>query len=78
MSSLSFKHIVKNYENIYKLGKEIIKHKEIVTAVPKSNSHAEFIKQEIRIQEFTDAIDNANKEWNDNEDSINTYWTGLS
>ncbi len=78
MSSLSFKHIVKNYENIYKLGREIIKHKEIITTAPKSNSHSEFIKQEIRIQEFTDAIDNANKEWNDNEDSINTYWTGLS
>ena len=67
----SFIRILKNYENICKLGREIIKHKEII---PKS--HMEFRNQEIRIQEFSDAIKKADKEWNPN--SVNKYWTGLS
>ena len=56
----SFIRILKNYENICKLGREIIKHKEIIT-IPKSD--IEFRNQEIRIQEFSDAIKKADKEW---------------
>lgn len=53
-----FIKILKNYENICKLGREIIKHKEII---PKT--YIEKRNQEIRIQEFSDAIKKANKEW---------------
>ena len=38
----------------------------------------EFIKQENRIQEFSDAIEEANKEWKNNPELVNPYWTGLS
>ena len=78
MSSRSFIRIVKNYENISKLGREIIKHKEIVSTVPKSDLDIEFRNQEIRIQEFSDAIKKAGVEWESSPDSVNTYWTGLS
>ena len=76
MSSRSFIRIVKNYENISKIGREIIKHKEIVSAVHKSD--IEFRNQEIRIQEFSDAIKKAETEWEKSPDSANTYWTGFS
>ena len=76
MSSRSFIRIVKNYENISKIGREIIKHKEIVSAVPKSD--IEFRNQEIRIQEFSDAIKKAETEWAVSHNSANTFWTGLS
>ena len=62
----SFIRILKNYENICKLGREIIKHKEII---PKS--HMEFRNQEICIQEFSDAIKKANKEWERSDDFTN-------
>ena len=78
MSSRSFIRIVKNYENISKLGREIIKHKEIVSAVPKSDLDIEFRNQEIRIQEFSDAIKKAETEWAVSHNSANTFWTGLS
>lgn len=78
MSSKSFLKILNNYKNIYKLGREIIKHKEIISTIPKSDLDAEFMKQENRIQEFSDAIDNANKEWINNPESVHPYWTGLS
>ena len=53
-----FIRILKNYENICKLGREIIKHKEII---PKSD--IEKRNQEILLKEFSDAIKKANKEW---------------
>ena len=57
----SFIRILKNYENICKIGREIIKHKEIINNVPKSD--IEFRNQEIRKQEFSDAIKKANRDW---------------
>jgi len=53
-----FIKILKNYENICKLGREIIKHKEII---PKT--YIEKRNQEILLKEFSDAIKKANKEW---------------
>lgn len=53
-----FIKILKKYENICKLGREIIKHKEII---PKTN--VEKRNQEILLKEFSDAIKKANKEW---------------
>ena len=75
---MSFRRIVKNYENIFKLGKQIIKHKETIRFIPPEKKDTEFIKQEIRIQEFSDAIKKAETEWEKSPDSVNTYWTGLS
>ena len=53
-----FIKILKNYENICKLGRDIIKHKEII---PKT--YIEKRNQEILLKEFSDAIKKANKEW---------------
>lgn len=53
-----FIRILKNYENICKLGREIIKHKEII---PKT--YIEKRNQEILLKEFSDAIKRADKEW---------------
>ena len=68
--------ILKNYENICHIGKKIIKHKKIINTIPKSQLDIEFRNQEIRIEEFSDAIKKADKEWNPN--TLNKYWTGLS
>ena len=78
MSAKSFLRLINNYENISKLGREIIKHKEIISAIPKSEIDIEFIKQENRIQEFSDAIERTNNEWKNNPELVNPYWTGLS
>ena len=78
MSTRSFLRIIKNYENISKIGREIIKHKEIISTIPKSEIDIEFIKQENRIQEFSDAIERTNNEWKNNPELVNPYWTGLS
>ena len=53
-----FIKILKNYEKICKLGRDIIKHKEII---PKT--YIEKRNQEILLKEFSDAIKKANKEW---------------
>jgi len=53
-----FIRILKNYENICKLGREIVKHKEII---PKT--YIEKRNQEILLKEFSDAIKKADKEW---------------
>ena len=50
--------ILKNYENICKLGREIIKHKE---NIPKT--YIEKRNKEILLKEFSDAIKKADKEW---------------
>jgi hypothetical protein len=78
MSAKSFLRLINNYENISKLGREIIKHKEIISTIPKSEIDIEFIKQENRIQKFSDAIEKTNNEWKNNPELVNPYWTGLS
>ena len=75
---MSFRRIVKNYENVFKLGKQIIKHKEAISFIPPEKRDAEFIKQEKRIDQFFDSIKYAEKDLEKNKDSINSYWTGLS
>ena len=56
-----FIKILKNYENICKLGREIIKHKEIISGIPKT--YIEKRNQEILLKEFSDAIEKADREW---------------
>ena len=74
----NFAKIVKNYEMVYRLGKEIINHKELVRRAPHAKLQEEFKKQENRIQEFVNATDEAHKEWKKNPHAVNPYWTGLS
>ena len=76
-----FISIVRNYENICRLGHEIINHKKLVSraaCVAPDKLSEEFRKQEERIERFAEEINNANAEWKKNSNSINTYWTGLS
>ena len=76
-----FISIVRNYENICRLGHEIINHKKLVcraACVAPDKLSEEFRKQEERIERFAEEINNANAEWKKNSNSINTYWTGLS
>tara|TARA_B100001142_G_scaffold163280_1_gene163325 strand:- start:939 stop:1169 length:231 start_codon:yes stop_codon:yes gene_type:complete len=74
----NFIKIVRNYENIYKLGHKIINHKDLVKKVAPNKLDEEFRKQENRIQEFVKLTEKANEEWEKNPHSVNTYWTGLS
>ena len=75
----AFTKIIKNYETVTRLGREIITHKDVVRnlALP-HHLDQEFRKQDERIQKFCDATKKADKEWKKNPYSINSYWTGLS
>ena len=73
----SFVQIVRNYENVLRIGKEIIKHKEVVSSIPKSRLDDEFRKQEGLIDSFFYETTLAHREWEKNKKSINKYWTGL-
>ncbi len=75
---MTFLRIVRNYENICKLGHEIMKHKQHVRTVPREKLGEEFLKQEKRIDEFMKATESAHKEWNKSQNTVNPYWTGLS
>ena len=74
----NFIKIVRNYEHICRLGKEIINHKDFVRRVSPSKLDKEWRKQEDRIQEFVKLTNEANEEWKNNPYSVNEYWTGLS
>tara|TARA_B110000908_G_C10261473_1_gene459567 strand:+ start:3492 stop:3692 length:201 start_codon:yes stop_codon:yes gene_type:complete len=56
-----FIRILKNYENICKIGKDIIKYKEFISGIPITN--VEKRNQEILLKEFSDAIEKADREW---------------
>ena len=74
----NFIKIVRNYENICKLGRKIINHKDLVRRAAPEKLDEEFRKQEERIQEFIKLTEKANTEWEKNPYSVNPYWTGLS
>tara|TARA_Y100001970_G_scaffold231166_1_gene287257 strand:- start:41 stop:268 length:228 start_codon:yes stop_codon:yes gene_type:complete len=75
---MSFTKIVKNYGRVFRLGQDIIKHKEKICFVAPEKKDEEFIKQEKRIDDFFESIKKAENEWKKNQHSINSYWTGLS
>mgnify|MGYP001179827731 CR=1 FL=1 len=75
---ISFKRIVKNYEQAYKLGIKIIEHRNFIRQVPPENLEKEFNKQEERIQKFVKLTEKADEEWKEHPYSINPYWTGYS
>jgi hypothetical protein len=74
----SFIKIVRNYEQICRLGNKIINHKDLVRRAAPEKLNEEFEKQEQRIQDFIDATKKADEEWEKSPYSIHTYWTGLS
>ena len=74
----NFVKIVRNYEQICRVGKEIINHKDLVRKAAPAQLSEEFRKQEDRIQEFVEITNKAHEEWKKNPYSINEYWTGLS
>ena len=74
----NFIKVVRNYENICRLGHKIINHKDLVRSVAPDKLDEEFRKQEQRIQDFVKATDKAHEEWKKNPYSVNPYWTGLS
>ncbi len=75
---MNFSTLVKNYGNLSRLGQEIIKHKNVISQVPKKSLDAEFQKQEQRITDFIKTLEKTNTEWEKNPEIINKYWTGLS
>ena len=75
---MSFKRIVKNYEKVYRLGTQIIEHKNLVRHAKPEKLDEEFRKQENRIQEFVKLTKEADETWKNNEYYINHYWTGHS
>ena len=74
----SFIKVVRNYENICRLGHKIINLKDLVRRAAPDKLDEEFRKQEQRIQDFVKATDKAHEEWKKNPYSVNPYWTGLS
>ena len=74
----NFVRIVRNYEQISRLGRQIIAHKDLVRKIHPDKLEEEFTKQELRIQEFVEATKYADDAWKDNPHVINSYWTGLS
>tara|TARA_B110001450_G_scaffold21575_1_gene19434 strand:- start:929 stop:1129 length:201 start_codon:yes stop_codon:yes gene_type:complete len=59
----SFAKIVRNYEQIYSLGKKIIKRKNLVRFVPPDKLDEEFKKQDRLMEEFGESIKKASLEW---------------
>ena len=74
----SFKQVVKNYQNLAKLGQQIIHHKENIKHIKPSQLDNEFLKQELRIEEFFEKADQTHTQWHKNSNLIHEYWTGLS
>jgi hypothetical protein len=74
----NFVKIVRNYEQICRVGKEIINYKDLVKKASPTQLSEEFRKQDERIQEFVEITKKANGEWEKNPNSINEYWTGWS
>ena len=74
----NFIKIVRNYENICRLGHKIINHKDLVRRAAPEKLDGEFKKQEERIQQFVKLTNKAHEEWKKNPHSVNPYWTGWS
>tara|TARA_B100000035_G_scaffold1810_2_gene1554 strand:- start:938 stop:1168 length:231 start_codon:yes stop_codon:yes gene_type:complete len=74
----SFKHVVKNYENLAKLGRQIIQHKKDVKNIKSDNLEKAFFIQEQKIQQFFDDATQTHQYWIKNSNSINEFWTGHS
>ena len=74
----SFKHIVKNYENLAKLGRQIIQHKTDVKFIKTQKLDNAFLKQELKIEKFFDDAEKTHTAWKKNTQSINEFWTGHS
>ena len=73
VNSSIFTKIVRNHENICRIGKQIIDHKDFIRKIAPNKLDEEFRKQEERIQEFVKITNKAHEEWDKNE-----YWTGWS
>lgn len=78
MSKRSFLNVVKNYEKLSSLGREIINHKKIVIATPHDRVDEEHRNQEEMIEMFHKQLKKSNKYWRKNKGTINEFWTGLS
>jgi hypothetical protein len=74
----NFIKVVRNYEKVCKLGRDIIAHKDFVRKVKPDKLEQEWAIQEARIQEFVKATNDANEEWKKNPCSVNEFWTGWS
>ncbi len=74
----NFAKIVRNYEAIGRLGREIVNHKDLVRRAAPSKLDEEFQRQEERIQKFVNLTNTTNEAWKKNSYSVNEYWTGLS
>lgn len=74
----SFKHIVKNYENLAKLGRQIIQHKKDIKNIKPDKFDEAFLTQEFNIQQFFDDATDAHHYWIKNSNSIDEFWTGHS
>ena len=74
----SFKHVVKNYENLAKLGRQIIQHKTDIKNIKPDNLEKAFLTQEFKIQQFFDDATHTHHYWIKNSNSIDEFWTGHS
>tara|TARA_B100000902_G_C26785413_1_gene657150 strand:+ start:358 stop:603 length:246 start_codon:yes stop_codon:yes gene_type:complete len=73
---LGFNHIVNNYKSLALLGSQIIQHKQYIVSINPELLDKEFAAQEKRIENFFHNAELCNKQWKNNSDSINEFWTG--
>lgn len=78
MRTSSFITVVKRYENLARIGREIVNHKDQIKYVEPALLDLEFAKQEQRIQDFHTEAKRTNKVWNKSKNTIFEFWTGLS
>tara|TARA_B100001250_G_C19536272_1_gene672673 strand:- start:295 stop:525 length:231 start_codon:yes stop_codon:yes gene_type:complete len=74
----SFKHVVKNYENLAKLGRQIIQHKKDIKHINPHKLDESFLTQEFKIQQFFDDAADSHQYWMKYSNSIDEFWTGPS
>ena len=75
MSLNRFIQIVKNYEKISRIGNKIIHHGQFIKSSPSDKVKEEYVKKEQLVEEFLNAIQKADKQWKNNQNSINEFWT---
>ena len=74
---MSFLNIVKNYNQLGKLGSEIMRHKEVIGTYPKGFNHdEEFAKQHLKIEQFLELQKKTEIDSKQVDYLINEYWTG--
>ena len=73
---MKFNNIVNNYGKLYRIGRLIIRHTDNLPTICAKQLDQEFERQQIRIEKFEKLVLQSSRDWSENNESINKYWTG--